>query len=725
MPARVHALIVVRPDARVPAAHRLERMLAALAAQTHRVSALTIVLCGEDADAAAFAAASGADAVLTASRTTSFAEALLHAGRTVQGDAVWLLAQDNLPEADALEHLADALEIAPSVGMVAPKLVRWDEQARIVSLGVTMTRYGRTIGLADDEFDQGQHDATEDVLGADIRAALVRTEAWAKVQGIDPALAGADEGLDLGVRVRLAGGRVSVVPAARVAVYGDGVAGPTGLPPEHSAHNTYARRRAQLHRRLAYAQAWAVALLWLSLVPVALWRTMVQLVGKTPGRILPEWGATGVSIVRLGALAQARSRIRRARTAPWSQLAPLRMTRDRLRHSLHPDQDAREALSQRGDLRFFTGGGAWAVLGALVVSIVMFPSLLVWPALGGGALAPLRSTVARLWSDAGFGLRPSGLAEVGPADPFSAIVAVLGSLWPGDPSKALVLLWIFALPLAVLGAWFATTRVTDRSVLRITGAVAWALAPTFLAALVQGRPAAVLVHLLLPWLIYAGTVAHRSWGAAGAASLLFAAVVACAPSLAPVLVVVWLVLLILMATIRRGRGAARVAWVVVPAAFLVLPVVFRQLAEDNLWGLLADPGVPWAGPQVTADAAGRALLAAGSPTTDPGGWQALVRGGAFGPWATTIPAVWLLILLAPLAVLAVLALFTRRWIAGLVLLLVALAGLATAFSVVGISVSAAGAESVAVWPGAALSLVWACVVGAALLTLDTGFATDA
>ena len=725
MPARVHALLVVRPDAHVPAAHRLERTLAALAAQTQPISALTIVLCGDDPDAAAFAAASHAHVVINAPHTTSFAEALALAARDLQGDAVWLLAHDTLPEPDALAHLSDALEIAPSVGVVAPKLVRWDERERIVSLGVTMTRLGRTIGLADDEFDQGQHDATEDVLGVDVRAALVRAEAWNTVQGVDPALAGADEGLDLGVRIRLAGGRAIVVPSARVAVYGDGVAGLPGLPPERSIHNTYAIRRAQLHRRLAYAKAWAAPLLWLALIPVALWRAAVQLVAKNPGRILPEWGATGVSIVRLGALVRARGRIRRAHTVPWSQLATLRMTRDKLRHSLHPDQDVREALSQRGELRFFIGGGAWAVLGAIVVSIVMFPSLLVWPALGGGALAPLRSTVARLWSDAAFGLRPTGLGEVAPADPFSAVIAVLGSLWPGDPSRALVLLWIFALPLAVLGGWFAATRVTDRPVLRITGAVAWALAPTFLTALVQGRPTAVLVHLLLPWLFYAGAVAHRSWGAAGAASLIFAAVVACAPSLAPSLVVIWFVLLIVLSTVHRGRGAARVAWTIVPSLVMAAPVVFRQLAEGNLWALLADPGVVWAGPQVGADAAGRALLAAGSPTTDPGGWAALLHSGGFGPWAATVPAVWLLVLLAPVGVLAVLALFTRRWLAGTVLVLIALAGLGTAFVVVGVAVSVTGSDAVAIWPGSALSLVWVGAVGAALVTFDTGFATQA
>ncbi|GAA3768244.1 hypothetical protein GCM10022240_20830 [Microbacterium kribbense] len=710
----------MRPDARAPAAHRLERMLAALRAQTRPVSALTIVLCGEDADAAAFAAGSGAQLVLTASRTTGFAAAVHLASRSLDGDAVWLLAQDTVPEPGTLGHLADALELAPSVAVVAPKLVQAGDTARIVSLGVSTTRVGRTVGLADGEYDQGQHDGTEDVLGTDVRGILVRAAALAQLQGLDPALGGADEGLDLGVRARLAGGRVCVVSAARMAVHGDGVAGLRGVPATRSAHNTYARRRAQLHRRLAYAHVAWLPLLWLSTLPTALWRTVVQLIAKTPGRIVPEWGAALVSVVRLGAVARARARIRRARRVSWSQLAPLRVTRSQLRTGLHPDLDSSETGAPRGDLRFFSGGGAWAVLAAGVVSVAVFPSLLVWPALGGGALAPLRSTVARLWADAGFGLRPLGLDAVGPADPFSSVVAVLGTLWPGDPSRILVLLWILALPLAVLGAWFAATRLTDRSALRITAAVGWALAPTFLTALTQGRPAAVLVHLLLPWLFYAGTVAHRSWGAAGAASLVFAAVVASAPSLAPALVALWAVLLIAIGIARRGVGLVRVIWLIVPAIVLSAPLVLAQLRAGNAWGLLADPGLVWAGPQVSSDTGGRLLLAAGSPTADPGGWARLLGSG--GSWPAGVPAAWLLVLLAPLGVLALLSVFTRRWLAGAAMLLVALAGTGTALAAVGIAVSVVDGAAVPLWPGAALSLAWAGVLGAAVLALDTGFA---
>jgi hypothetical protein len=70
----------------------------------------------------------------------------------------------------------------------------------------------------------------------------------------------------------------------------------------------------------------------------------------------------------------------------------------------------------------------------------------------------------------------------------------------------------------------------------------------------------------------------------------------------------------------------------------------------------------------------------------------------------------------------VLALFTRRWLAGAALILVAVLGILTAFIVVGIAVTLVDGAAVPIWPGSALSLAWVGIVGAATLTLDTGFA---
>ena len=723
MPARVHALLVVRSDGRDPAAAHLERTLAALAAQTRPIDALTIVLCGAEPRVTAVAAASGAEGVVTVGAGVSSAAALRAAATRISGELVWLLAQDTAPEPTALEMLTAALELAPSVAVAAPKLVEWDDRARIVSLGTTMTRFGRTVGLADGEFDQGQHDADADVLGADVRGLLVRADVWQRLDGVDPALRGADEGLDLGVRAHLSGHRVSVVPAAVVAVAGDGVAGlPAPTTRRRRSRNAYAMRLAQLHRRLAYAPAAVVPLHWLSLLVLAPWRAAAALVAKQPSRVLPEWRASIVAFWRWGAVARSRGRIRRARTTGWAQLAPLRITGTQLRQRLDADGD-RDAADRpvREELRFFTGGAAWIVLAAFVASVAAFPALLAWPVLGGGALAPLAATVAALWQDAAFGVRAVGIGEFGPADPFAAVIALIGSLMPWEPSRALVLLWLLALPLAVVGGWFAATRVTNRSLLRNCAAVLWALAPTFWVSLVDGRPAAVIAHLLLPWLFYAGAVAHRSWAAAGAASLLLAAVAACAPSLAPALVLLWALAVMLTVVARGGTGVGHIVWVVVPAIALFAPVAWAQLHDGDLWGLLADPG-PAVATGGSADAAGRLAMATGFPTASYGGWDRFLAD-LQEAWALPLPVWSAAVLLVPLLIAALCSLLTPRWMVAAVLLVVSLLGLATAFAVSGVAVAHdASATPVAVWTGPALSLTWLGVVAAATVALDAGFA---
>lgn len=719
MPARVHAILVVRPDGRTSAALHLKRTLAALAEQERRVDALTIVLCGSEAGLSELAAASGAESVITTGGGTRFAAATALATPRLTGDAVWLLAQDTAPEPDALARLVGSLERNPSVAYVAPKLVRWDDRTQIVSLGVSMTALGRAVGLADGQLDQGQHDAAEDALAADVRGLLVRTDAWRAMGGLDRALLGADEGLDLGVRARLAGARISLAPTARVAVAGDGVAGPpSGHGASAASRRAIAARTAQLHRRLAYSPALALPFLWLTLVPTALWRTVVHLIAKHPMMVGTEWAATALAVVRWGAVARARGRIRGARRASWSQLAPLRLGRAQLREREEDSgDDGAGADKRRDELRFFVGGGAWLVLAALVLSAAVFPALLAWPVLGGGALEPLGDTVGRLWAEALYGAPAIGTGGAVPADPFAAVMAAIGSLWPWAPSRALVLLWIAALPLAALGGWFAATRVTSRSLLRIVGGIVWMLAPTFLAALTDGRPGPVLVHLLLPWLFYAGAVAPRSWSAAGSASLLLLAVVACAPSLAPALGVLVVLAIVLVVVLRGGRGIPRLIWMLVPTVVVFAPLAWAHLRDGTLLGLFADPGAVWAGPQAAADAGGRALLAAGFPTADPGGWDAFLQGLSLG-----IPSWWVLLLVAPIAVLALLAPLTARGVSGAVLLGVAALGLATAFIAVGLSVSYTQSQAVPLWPGSALSLAWMGGLGAALVALDTPLA---
>lgn len=717
MPGRVHAIVVVRPDGRTPAAYHLRRTVTGLAAQTRRPDAVTVVVCGADPAVEDALAAEGmpvatadpsATRVLRMPRRTSFAAAATHAAGLVDSDATWLLAQDTTPEPTALARLAGGLELSTSLGIIAPKLVRIDDPRSIVSLGVSMTRGYRAVELAAGDLDQGQHDDTTDVLGADIRGMLVRSPMLHALGGIDPALAGVDEGLDLAVASRLRGARVALAPHVRVGVDGDGVA---GLPQAETAgarqRAIRLRRTALMHRRFTYVHPLLLVPFWLVSPFWAIARAAAQLITKRPARIIPELVATIVALVRFRAISRSRSRLRRGRTEPFSLMSALLVPASVARERNADVDEPPPAGLVRTELRFFGGGGAWFVLIMALISLAVFPSLLAWPALGGGALEPLRATVAQLWADATSGVLANGNA--GPADPYTALIAVIGSLWPFSPSRALVLLWLAALPLAALGGWFAATRITERPLIRITAGLIWALAPTFLVALTEGVPTGVIVHLLLPWLFFAGSVAHRSWVPAGAASLVAVAVLAASPSLAPALAVIFLVATVVAAASSSPAAVARVLWLAVPSVVVFAPLVWAQLSAGNPAGLLADPGTSLGSAALPLGSDATRWLVVGFPGADAAGWSDLV--GADWAWAAAI-------LLIPLALLALAAPAMPRWPVGVAHLGVVLLGAMTAVAAVHVAVRFDGSQALTVWPGAGLSLAWWGIVGAAALTLD-------
>ncbi|MGF3053817.1 glycosyltransferase [Microbacterium sp. YY-03] len=713
MPAPIHAVLVVRADTRTETLAHLKETLAAIAEQTQPVDALTVVQCGSHTDITAVLNASGAESIIAAPATTGFAAAIgLASRRIAEGRALWLLAQDTVPAPDALQHLAARLETSLSVAVVAPKLVRANEPAIIESVGVSMTEYGRAVVIGVGQIDQGQHDGTEDLLGADIRGMLIRAD---EVKDLlpDPALAGGDEGLDIGVRARLRKHRVDLAPPAVVAVYGDGVA---GLPAPRKARDRrrihYVTRVAQLHRRLTYAPAWAVVLHMLSFPFLALGRTFQHLLNKQPDRVIPEWGGTLAAGLRWGAIARSRRALAGTR-AGFKRVAPLRLTPRQVK-AAERQEATEDNTTVKGDLRFFSGGGAWVALGALVVSIVLFPALLAWPTIAGGALLPLRDTVTQLWADTQFGYAGVGLDGPGPADPFATVVALIGSLWPAAPGVTFVALWVLALPLAVIGGWFAATRVTERSGLRIVGALAWALSPVFLSALMTPRPTAVLVHLLLPWLAYALMAAHRSWGAAGAASLILAAIAACSPSLGLFLVVAAVVAAVVFTSFGWVRSAVRFLWVIVPTLVWFVPLAWRNWTLGNPLATIVDPGPVFGGDRADSSWLGSLLLAAGFPDADPAGWARFLQTWGLESWAP-----FAALLVVPVLVLAVVAPFLARWRVGSALVLVAAGATAAALIVSRIALSFHDAEAVAIWPGALLSAAWLSLVLAALVTLDS------
>ncbi|WP_041767130.1 glycosyltransferase family 2 protein [Leifsonia xyli] len=705
---RVTAIIVAQSGG-----PRLQRTLDAIAAQSRRPDAVIAVDCASVDDAVRLLTEANPAQVLSVPERIPFGEAVATAVRvlppvTTASEMLWLIAQDTAPEPEALRSLLAALEVSPSVAVVGPKLVDDDDPAFIREFGETMTPFGASVPLVENELDQAQHDNLSDVLAVASAGMLVRRIVWERLDGFDPALPTVDDGLDFCVRARLAGFRVALVAPARVALHGDGIAGPN-LSPKWTVRRRLAgeRRCAQLHRRMAYAPGWAVPLHWLTLVPLAVLRSLLRVLRKEPGSVGGELGAAFRVAFSGMAVGNARRRLARARSVGWAAVSPLRIPFSSVRRMSALKREA-AFVGQRGerqDLDFFGAGGGWTVLAALLVGVALFFPLIGAGAVNGGGLLPLSDSVGQLWANLGYGWRDLNLGFVGAADPFAAVLAVLGTITFWQPSTALVGLFLLAIPLAALGAWFAAARITARATLRAFGALAYALAPTLLVALLDGRPAAVLAHVLLPWLFFAGLAARRSWASSATTALIAAATVACAPVLIPALLVAWVA-----AILFAGRGAVRIAFIPLPAAVLFLPLVVQQVLRGAWLSALADPGLPVDARQTPAW-----QLALGFPDGTLGGWRALA--GQLGlPDAG--PNILVPILLAPLGVLAVLALFLRGTVRATVALLVALAGFLTAVAALHIEVAAQGATAVPIWPGSAVSLYWLGVIATAVIGLS-------
>ncbi|MET0303557.1 MAG: glycosyltransferase family 2 protein [Microbacteriaceae bacterium] len=708
MQPRVTAILVARNGEAY-----LERTIAGLAAQTRPVDALVVVDAASTDNSATILAHAGATQFTTVS-AVDYGQAVsqgLSAAAPPESDRdewLWLLGADTVPEPRALEVLLAAVEIAPSVAVAGPKVVDPADRALIHSYGVSMSNYGATIPLVDRELDQAQHDIDGDVLGVSSSGMLVRRAVWFDLDGFDPGLPTVDAGLDFSVRARLAGHRVVRVPHARVS---------RAVPLEDFGRRrpTTARTRrrwaraAQLHRRLVYAPAGALLFHWLSLVPIAIGRSIVHLLAKRPGAVGGEFATAFVAAFNPSKVIPARRRLKAQRTTGWAALAALRIPPDDVRERR---ATARERLAaSRADAsvivraEFFSGGGIWVVVLAGLVSLVTFFRLLGAPAIQGGATLPLASEVSALWSRLGHGWREIGEGFMAPADPFAGVLAILGSFTFWSPSLSLVILWLVALPLAALGGWWCATRWSERAWPPAVAAALWAFSPPFLVALADGRVAAVIAHLVLPWLVLAAIEGARSWSAAATASVLFAVVTACSPSLAPALLVAWLAWVA-----ARPRSAHRLLGIPIPAVALFLPLVAVQLMRGTPLGLLADPGVVRGFPLPTGW-----QLTVGEPAADAVGWASFAQALGLDAGAGFTA---LIVLIAPLALLALAGVFLRGSRRAIPSLLIALLGLVTALLASRISVTADGADAVALWPGAGLSLYWLGLVGAAVAAVD-------
>ncbi|HEV2361145.1 MAG TPA: glycosyltransferase family 2 protein, partial [Acidimicrobiales bacterium] len=135
----------------------------------------------------------------------------------VEGATHLIVSHDDVaPDPDAVRKMIEQA-FRSNAGVVAPKLVSWNEPDRLLQVGMGVDRYGAPVPRIDPgEIDQSQQDEVREVFAAPGGFTLFRADLLRDLGGFDDQITLFGEDVDISWRAQIAGARVVVEPAARV-----------------------------------------------------------------------------------------------------------------------------------------------------------------------------------------------------------------------------------------------------------------------------------------------------------------------------------------------------------------------------------------------------------------------------------------------------------------------------------------------------------------------------
>lgn len=132
------------------------------------------------------------------------------------GELICLLNNDTEVQETWAEAIVDAFRRRPDVGLVACKILLFDERDRFHAAGDFYRLDGVPGNRGVFQPDRGQYEREEEVFGACGAAAIYRRNVLAEVGFLDDSFFFSCEDVDLAFRINLAGWKVLYVPAAVV-----------------------------------------------------------------------------------------------------------------------------------------------------------------------------------------------------------------------------------------------------------------------------------------------------------------------------------------------------------------------------------------------------------------------------------------------------------------------------------------------------------------------------
>ena len=491
-----------------------EEALVALGSQDYPNQSVLVMDAGGDADSARRVASVLPDAYLRRVPTRpGFAAAANDVLQTVQGASFLVFCHDDVAmEPDAIRLLVEEA-LRSNAGIVAPKVVEWDNPDRLLEVGLVVDKTGACASVVDrGELDQEQHDAVKDVFAVSSTCLLVRSDLFSELGGFDSEMGDHGADVDFCWRAQVAGARVVVAPQA-VVRHHDG----DRRHPEDPIDKEAAQTRH--HLRTMFKSYSFLTLL--RVVPqamvVTLVETIVALFARRWGEARQLMAAWIWNLRQLNRLRPLRKAVRRSRNVPDSEVRRLqvrgsvRLT-NYLQRRLHAEERARALVTAGHELVESVWQGparaAAALLGLVVLAFLigsrgLFSGRL--PAVGQFAPFPRPSTLLTHFVD---GWRTTGLGSSSSAPPMFGILGFAGTVLLGGVGLLQKLLVLGAWPIAAVGAWRAS-RHLGSALARLVGVIAYATVALPYNSLARGQWGGLLAYAAAPWLLGAASPPHR------------------------------------------------------------------------------------------------------------------------------------------------------------------------------------------------------------------------
>ncbi|WP_440101523.1 glycosyltransferase family 2 protein [Glutamicibacter mishrai] len=539
--------------------------------------------------------------------------------RADRDEWLWIIHDDSMPAPDALENLTRAVEASESVSIAGCKLLDIDNPRHLAEVGLSVDRKAQRLTMIDsDEVDQGQYDGRSDYFAVSSAGMFIRREVFEDLGGFDPAIPGRGDDVDLCWRNRLAGHRVVVVPAAKMyhqVEVVDSLAGPREA------------KRSEVFQRLKFASPLALPFLWVGLLFGAIGHFLLALLAKDPGHGFSHLGATLRGLFTPSKLAASRRNVSQIRQVPRRQVRKLMTSAAQVREYRRNLNTGRDDAEVYGD-----GSGAdamvepsgdnfsdfvriarpprttavlsliFALLLSVAASLIAWRNVLGASALSGGALRPFSQSTQEVGANALSWWQSIGTGVSAPPDNSDILFWLFSLVTFGHANQASPYLFLAAMPLAALTAWWGIGAVSRSRAVRFFAALIWALLPSLTSSLASGRVGSAMVHILLPVFVLAilrsmnaqvavevakpKTAKQQSvsaWTASASAALLLWAI--SAGSMAFFLTATVLIYALALSSLQRARS---LWWIPLPAVVWNLPLLVASLSEPRL--LFTEPG---------------------------------------------------------------------------------------------------------------------------------------